>query len=155
MPRLKVLLTVTTYPLPSRSYDELVCTAGVLEDGTWLRIYPIPLSFLFDLKKSGKVNNVKYTWEELELNKRTDDFRPESHSPKHYDFRDVVIHQPRLNTDSNWLRRKEFCLKNVYTNFAQLIEDSKAPKNKSLATFKPTAVIGFEWEEDEREWKDE
>jgi hypothetical protein len=27
MPRLKVLLTVTTYPLPSRSYDELVCTA--------------------------------------------------------------------------------------------------------------------------------
>jgi len=155
MPRLKVLLTVTTYPLPSRSYDELVCTAGILEDGSWIRIYPIPLSFLFDLKKSGKVNNVKYTWVELELNKRSDDFRPESHSPKHYDFRDVAIHEPRLNTDSNWLRRKEVCLKNVYTNFAQLIEDSKAPKNKSLATFKPTDIIGFEWEEDEREWKDE
>src|ERR1700748_2476240 len=97
MPRFKVLPTVTTYPLPSRSYDELVCTAGVLEDGSWIRIYPIPLSFLFDLKKSGRVNNVKYTWVELELNKRSDDFRPESHSPKHYDFRDVVIHEPRLN----------------------------------------------------------
>jgi hypothetical protein len=155
MPRLKVLLTVTTYPLPSRSYDELVCTAGVLEDGSWIRIYPIPLSFLFDLKQSGKVNNVKYTWIELELNKRQEDFRPESHSPKHYDFRDIVIHEPRLNTDGNWLKRKEYVLKNVYTDFTQLIEDSKHPKNVSLATFKPTAITDFEWEEDEREWKDE
>lgn len=155
MPRFKILLTVTTYPLPSRSYDELVCTAGILEDGTWIRIYPIPLSFLIDLKQSGRVNNVKYTWVELELDKRKDDFRPESHSPRYYDFRDIVIHEPRLNTDSNWLKRKEHCLKKVYTNFAQLIEDSKAPTNISLATFKPSSVTGFEWEEDEREWKDE
>jgi hypothetical protein len=28
MPTTKLLLTVTTYPLPSRSYDELVCTAA-------------------------------------------------------------------------------------------------------------------------------
>jgi hypothetical protein len=155
MPRLKVLLTVTTYPLPSRSYDELVCTAGVLEDGSWIRIYPIPLSFLIDLKHSGKVNNVKYTWIELELNKRTDDFRPESYSPRHYDFRDIVIHNPRLGTEYNWIKRKEFCLKNVYTNLGKLIADSKDPRNTSLATFKPTEILGFEWEEDDREWKDE
>src|SRR5690606_23732866 len=117
MPRLKVLLTVTTYPLPSRSYDELVCTAGVLEDGSWIRIYPIPLSFLIDLKQSGKVKNVKYSWIELELNRRQDDFRPESHSPKHYDFRDIIVHEPRLGTEGNWMKRKEYCLKNVYTNF--------------------------------------
>lgn len=155
MPKLKVLITVTTYPLPSRSYDELVCTAGVLEDGTWIRIYPIPLSFLFDLRQSGKVNSVKYTWIELELNKRSDDFRPESHSPKYYDFRDIKIYEPRLGTEGNWLKRKEFCLKKVYTDFSQLIEESKAPTNTSLATFKPTSVVDFEWEEDEREWKDE
>lgn len=151
----KVLITVTTYPLPSRSYDELVCTAGVLEDGSWIRIYPIPLSFLFDLKQSGKVKNVKYTWIELELNKRTDDFRPESYSPKHYDFRDIIIHEPRLDTEGNWFKRKEFCLKNVYTDFSKLIDDSKEPKNISLATFKPSSVLAFEWEEDNREWKDE
>lgn len=43
MPRKKVLITVTTYLLPSRSYEELVCTAGILEDGSWIRIYPVPL----------------------------------------------------------------------------------------------------------------
>jgi hypothetical protein len=154
MARKKVLITVTTYPLPSRSYDELVCTAGVLEDGTWIRIYPVPLSFLLDLKGSGKVNNVKYTWIELELIKRTDDFRPESFSPKHYDFRDLTLYN-RLDTESNWQLRKDICLKKVYTSLTQLIEDSKAPSNISLASFKPTEITGFEIEEDEREWKDE
>jgi hypothetical protein len=154
MARKKVLISVTTYPLPSRSYDELVCTAGVLETGEWIRIYPVPLSFLLDLKGSGKVNNVKYTWIELELNKRTDDFRPESFSPRHYDFRDLALHN-RLDTEGNWQLRKDFCLQRVYTNLTQLIEDSKEPKNVSLATFKPTEIKGFEIEEDDREWKDE
>lgn len=154
MAKKKVLLAVTTYPLPSRSYDELVCTAGVLENGDWIRIYPVPLSFLLDLKGSGKVNNVKYTWIELELNKRADDFRPESFSPKHYDFRDLIIHN-RMETESNWQLRKDSCLKKVYTNLTQLIEDSKAPTNVSLASFKPTDITAFEIEEDEREWKDE
>lgn len=117
-------------------------------------VYPVPLSFLIDLKGSGKVNNVKYTWIELELNKRTDDFRPESHSPKHYDFRDLVVHQ-HIGTERNWEFRKEFCLQNVYTNIDQLIEELKTPTNRSLATFKPTEIIGFDIEEDAREWKDE
>lgn len=154
MPRKKILITVTTYPLPSRSYDELVCTAGVLENGDWIRIYPVPLSFLIDLKGTGKVKNVKYTWIELDLNKRQDDFRPESYSPVNYDFRDIVIGN-RINTDGNWLLRKQYCLKNIYTNKNKLLEDSKAPKNISLATFKPAKVLGVEFKEDDREWKDE
>lgn len=152
MPGIKVLITVTTYPLPSRSYDELVCTAGVLEDGSWIRIYPVPLSFLIDLKQGGKIKAVKYTWFELELNKRKDDFRPESHSPKHYDFKDMKI-LARLDTKSNWLERKKYCLANVYTSMNQLIQDSKAPKNISIATFKPTKIKKFDIDEDERDWK--
>lgn len=153
MTRKKVLITVTTYPLPSRSYDELVCTAGVLENGDWIRIYPVPLSFLTDLKGSGKLKRVKYTWIELDLNKRKDDFRPGSHSPVNYNFKDIAIGE-RINTDGNWAVRKEYCLKKVYTNKTQLLEDSKAPDNISLATFKPSKILGLEIEEDEREWKD-
>ena len=101
---------MTTYPLPSRSYDELVCTAGFLEDGTWIRIYPVPLSFLKEVKKN--TNFKKYTWIELDVKQRTDDFRPESHSPNNYDIRIINT----LNTDNFWQERKEICLKNVYTN---------------------------------------
>ena len=32
----KVLITVMTYPLPSRGYQELVCTAGITEEGKWV-----------------------------------------------------------------------------------------------------------------------
>ncbi len=154
MARKKVLITVTTYPLPSRSYDELVCTAGILENGDWIRIYPVPLSFLIDLKGSGKVYNVKYTWIELDLNKREDDFRPESHSPANYDFKDIIIGET-INTNGNWASRKDYCLNKVYTNKAHLLNDSKDPKNISLATFKPSKILGLEIEEDDRDWKDE
>ncbi len=37
----KVLITVMTYPHPSRGYQELVCTAGVTESGEWIRLYPV------------------------------------------------------------------------------------------------------------------
>lgn len=154
MPRKKVLITVVTYPLPSRSHDELVCTAGVLENGDWLRIYSVPLSFLLGQRRTGKIKSFKYTWLELNLNQRTDDFRPESYSPKNYDFRDLKI-LDRIDTKINWAHRKQYCLKNVYVNLRQLIHESKAPSYKSLATFSPTSIEGLEIEETDREWKNE
>ena len=38
----KVFITVKTYPTLSKKYNELVCTAGILDDGSWVRIYPLP-----------------------------------------------------------------------------------------------------------------
>ena len=150
----KLLITVTTYPLPSRSYDELVCTAGITEQGDWIRIYPVPLQFLKGLRKDGKVKSYKYTWIELDLKKRTDDFRPESHSPNDYSFKDILVHG-ELGTDNNWAERKNYCTKKVYTNLSKLISDSQNPSNISLATFKPSEFLGFDIEDDEREWKKE
>jgi hypothetical protein len=150
----KLLITVTTYPLPSRSYDELVCTAGVTEQGDWIRIYPVPLQFLKGLRQDGKVKSYKYTWIELDLKKRTDDFRPESHSPYDYSFKDLLVHGD-IGTNNNWEERKKYCIKKVYTNLKQLIDDSQSPKNISLATFKPSEFISFDIEDDEREWKKE
>jgi len=154
MARKKVLITVTTYPLPSRSYDELVCTAGILEDGSWIRIYPVPLEFLKGLKKDGKLQSFKYTWIELDLKKRSDDFRPESHSPMSYSFKDMEVHE-KIGTEKEWAFRKKFCLNDVYTSMDALIAESKDPTNKSLATFKPTQILGLDIEKEDREWKKE
>lgn len=151
MPRKKVLITVTTYPLPSKSYAELVCTAGITEDGDWIRIYPIPLRFLSKLKKDGILITTKYTWIELDLTKRLSDFRPESYSPIHYDFRDLEIGD-RINTDNNWRDRKSYCLHNIYTNTTTLINDANSDSCVSLATFKPADIISFNHERDDRDW---
>ena len=145
MAKFRVLIIVTTYPLPSRSYYELVCTAGVLEDGSMIRIYPVPFRFL---------EYHKWEWVELELikHKHKEDFRPESYRPKQPDLSDLVVIR-KINTEQDWYERKQACLKHVYTNLTNLIEDSREPNNVSLATFKPKRLTKFIVENDDREWK--
>lgn len=53
----RVFIVVKTYPTISRKYDELVCTAGILDDGSWVRIYPFPFRKL-DYEQRYK----KYQW---------------------------------------------------------------------------------------------
>lgn len=149
---MRVLLTVTTYPLPSRSYDELVCTAGVREDGSWVRIYPVPLSFLMNLKNSGRLPVRKYTWLEVDLERRKDDFRPESHSPVNRDF-DAIQVREHIGPERHWAERKKVCLQNVYTDLGQFIAASQEPTNVSLATFKPARIHELVIEKEDRDWK--
>ena len=149
--RKRVFITVKAYPLPSRSYTELVCTAGLLEDGTWIRIYPVPFRFLEDKSKYQK-----YQWIDIDLIRNTEDFRPESYRPANPDLSDIEIVQVvGTGIHRDWKVSREYCCKEVYTNLTTLIEDSKKPKLKSLATFKPTRILGFKVEEDEPEWKDQ
>ena len=149
--RVEVLITVKAYPLPSRSYDELVCTAGITSGGKWIRIYPVPYRFLKDDKQYKK-----YEWLKISLKKRhPSDFRLESYSPVYRDLSDVT-HYDHLGTAQYWKRRKQVILENgppIYKNITRLIEDSQEPDNVSLATFKPTKVLNFEWEDDSREWE--
>ena len=114
----------------------------------------MPLSFLLGQRKSGKMESFKYTWIELDLDERTDDFRPESYSPRNYNFKDLKLYE-WIDTKGNWALRKDLCLKNVYTNLELLIDESKAPTNRSLATFKPTSIQKLEIQKDDREWKNE
>jgi len=146
MPKTKVLITVKTYPTISKKYDELVCTAGFREDGSWIRIYPVQFR-----KKSYNEQYKKYDWVEADLVKNTSDFRPESFRPKTHETKfEEVGH---LNTDSNWLKRKEIVLKNVKNDMEALIVEAKDKDIcTSLAVFKPTKVIDFVYKEVEREW---
>lgn len=142
----KVLITVKTYPTISSKYDELVCTAGFREDGTWVRIYPVPFR-----KRAYTEQYKKYDWIELDLVKNTSDFRPESYRPKSIDTEiNVVGH---IDTKSNWEERKKICLGKIYYNLTELIAEAK-DKNicTSLAVFKPTEILDFYAEPVEREW---
>ena len=142
----KVLITVKTYPTLSVKYDELVCTAGFREDGSWIRIYPIPFR-----KKSYNEQYRKYDWIEVDLVKNESDFRHESYRPKTIDTEINVI--GHIDTTGNWEERKKFCLGKIYYNLTELIAEAKV-KNicTSLAVFKPAKVLDFYTEPVEREW---
>lgn len=146
MAKTKVLITVKTYPTISGKYDELVCTAGFLEDGTWVRIYPVAFR-----KKTYGEQYKKYDWIEIELEKNTSDFRPESYRPHSHDADIAII--GHIGTENNWTERKRIVLGKVYQDLNVLIAEAK---NKaictSLAVFKPSKILGFTAEEVEREW---
>jgi hypothetical protein len=145
----KVLIAVKTYPTLSTKYDELVCTAGFLEDGSWVRVYPIPFRKLDYEKRYSK-----YDWVEIDLVKNASDFRPESRKPRSIETAfNVVGH---IDTKNSWRERKDIVLKKVYTNLSKLIVEAKDKKQSvSLATFKPTKILAFVIEPSEREWNRE
>ena len=146
LPKAKVLITVKTYPLPSRSYTELVCTAGLLNGEKWIRMYPIPFRFLQDQKQYPK-----YAWVNIDLIRNTKDFRPESYRLKNENF--SVLE--KLGTSDSWAVRKSFIQKEVFTSMEDLIALAKGMTKKSLATIKPKEIVGFQIKPDEREWKKE
>jgi hypothetical protein len=146
--RKRVLITVKTYPTLSSKYDELVCTAGFLEDGSWVRIYPIPFR-----KKAYDEQYNKYDWIEVNLTKNTSDFRPESYRPYSYNSEIKIDGHIDTGKRRNWAKRKEIVLQNVSYDMSKLIEEAKDQSTcTSLAVFKPQDIIDFEIEEVEREW---
>ena len=142
----KVFITVKTYPALSMKYAELVCTAGILDNGTWVRIFPMPFRKL-DYESKFK----KYQWIELPLQKSTADYRPESYEVA--DWTKIRVLGEVLDTKNSWRGRRDiiFAKNKVYHDLTELIDLAK--KNKlSLAVFKPTRISDFIYEPVEREW---
>ena len=97
--KIRVLITVKTYPIPSKTYDELVCTAGVTEDMEFIRLYPINFRELpFEQQYR------KYQWIEVEVEKHKGrDTRKESYRPVGDSIR--LIGEPIPTHKGDWSDR--------------------------------------------------
>ncbi|MFC2131368.1 hypothetical protein ACFLSQ_08025 [Bacteroidota bacterium] len=148
---MKVLITVKAYPSIAKKYNETVCTAGITEDGKWIRIYPIPYRLL-DYENQFR----KYEWIELDLVRNKSDFRPETYRPKDIqlkDFKSLGFIKP---DGASWTERRPLVLKKVYNSLNELIAQAKDKQIcTSLATFKPSKILDFVYKETEREWSSE
>ena len=136
MKKERILVTVKTYPTISSTYVELVCTAGLNEEGQWIRLYPIPFRTL-----SAEEQYRKYDWIECELIRNTTDLRIESHKP--FDPHDIqqVGH---VGTENGWKKRNELVLDqaDVCEDLASLISRAKTDRI-SLAVYKPKEITDF------------
>jgi len=141
----RLLVTVKTYPTLSGKYIETVCTAGVREDGTWVRLYPVPFRKL-DQKDRYKL----FDWIECRLERNRSDPRPETFRPLNWNELRCVGH---LDTQNQWRERRSILLKTarVCDTLEELIRGAKA-NEISLAVFRPSCIVDFVCEEDEREW---
>lgn len=142
---LKVLITVKTYPIPSKKYDELVCTAGVKENGEFVRLYPINFR---DLPYDKQYK--KYQWVELLVERHAGrDVRKESYRPDCDSIR--LIGRPIPSNPGNWAERAKYALARKSRSMEDLFEQQQRDRT-SLGVFKPRAVTDLVISKDAPEW---
>lgn len=144
----EVLITVMTYPLPSRGHQELVCTAGITRAGEWVRLYPI------DYRYRPKEHQFhKYQWIEIDLEPRGagNDARKESRKPRLDTIR--ILGEP-LSTANQWAERRQ-CIDSLthhtVNEYRRLYDTDKT----SLGIVRPSRVLDMKIEPAERTWKPE
>jgi hypothetical protein len=142
----RLLILVKTYPTLSTKYGETVCTAAMRDDGSWVRLYPVPFRRLGETEQYRK-----YDWLECRIARNTLDRRPESYRPVDESELQAVAH---IGTQDQWHERRQLVLgkAKVSDKLDELIHGAK--RNEiSLAVFKPAKVIDFIVEREEsRDW---
>jgi hypothetical protein len=100
--RKRILITVKTYPHPSLTYDELVCVAGITDDGQWIRLYPVDY-----LNLPGEARFKKYQWIEVDVEPWgvNNDQRVESRRPRLQTLE--VVPGPSVSRSYRWRARRE------------------------------------------------
>lgn len=133
----KIFIVVKTYPNLSRKYQEVVCTAGITDEGEWIRLYPIPFRYL-----DREIQYEKYSWIETRI-KRTNDHRIDSYHPD-LDYFKVI---EKVSTEHNWHRRKDI----IYPTVSQSIEHMQScydQEKRSLGIFKPKEIYDLKISKD-------
>jgi len=142
---LKVLITIKTCPIPSKKYDELVCTAGVTESGDFIRLYPINFR---DLPFSQQYK--KYQWIEVDavkhvgIDSRKESFRPNCDGLK-------ILGNPIPTKKGDWSERAKYVLLKKSDSIEELAKQQKKDKT-SLGVFKPRKISELEITQDTPDW---
>jgi hypothetical protein len=137
----RILIWGKTYPELSSKYQETVCTGGTLENGNFIRLYPIPFRYLSD-----DLIFTKYQWIKAKIKKSEEDPRPESYK---VDPESIVV-QERIPSDKfEWFQRKQHVLKNG-ANCFDTVEDlilQNREENTSIGFVRPHKIHNIYSEE--------
>jgi len=98
----RLLILVKTYPTLSTKYGETVCTAAMREDGSWVRLYPVPFRRLNETEQYKK-----FDWLECRIVRNTQDRRPESYRPVDQSELQPIAH---IGTEDEWGERRKIVL---------------------------------------------
>jgi hypothetical protein len=129
----KFLIWGKTYPEFSKTYYETVCTGAVdAETGRLVRIYPVTLRYMKEPFKA-------YDWIEVEAERNTSDFRPESFRIRQ-DTLKVVGHID-TKKKGDWPERRRWILgpKNVFAS-VEALQAAEAADHTSLGLIRPKEI---------------
>ena len=146
----RILVLCKTYPSPSAMHAETSCVAGMEEDGSLIRLFPVPFRLIDD-----EAQFKKWQWITARVERTSKDARPESHRI----FVDTIIpDRAPLPTRGGWQARRTWLDKlQTFDDFAAL-EAARVSRGTTLGLLRPTSVSGLEitptdrpdWTDDER-----
>ncbi len=132
----RVLLTVKAYPERSKKYGACVCTAGITDDGDFIRLYPIP----FETFRGGK-RVPKYSWITVECEKASEYLNRKESYRVRYETLKIEGHVP-TGHDKSWNERNRIILPLMAGSMEELELRSNVD-NTSLGIIKPRAITDF------------
>jgi len=141
----RVLVTVKTYPTPASKGAEVSCTAGITDDGKWIRLFPIPFRFM-----GGDRQFDKYQWIEVAA-KKSSDPRKESFE---VDIDTLKILGEPLPRKDAWKARKEIIL-TLQAQSLCYLQKTRKQTGDTLGIFKPKTIHKFIIEPDTPDWTPE
>lgn len=137
----RILVTVKAYPEKSRKHGTAVCTAGITDDGEWIRLYPMPYtSFL------GADKIQRYDWIEAECEKVIDEKlgRKESYRVRDGSVRivDRSLSLSKISGKAPWEKRNSIILPRIDPSL-EFLEQQFQEDKTSLGLIKPSEVRNF------------
>lgn len=139
----RVLVTVRTYPIPARKDIEVSCTAGVTDDGKWVRLFPIPYRFLEPDKRFRK-----YQWIDVEVIKARSDNRPESYKLN----LDTIKIGSIVSPANQWDARKKLIFPLKRSSLCELKREQQREGFPTLGLFKPKKINRLRIISSDAEW---
>ena len=125
------LMLVKTYPIPSRTYEETVCCAGIdAETRDWIRMYPVNFRSLAEYAKFKKWQFIEATWV-----RSTNDARPESRKV----HQDSIRAGEFLKPGRGWGERMRW-LEPLIDPSLETLKTEQLRTGKSLGALRPKRV---------------
>lgn len=142
----RVLIVVRTYPVPAHKGIEVSCTAGVTDDGKWVRLFPVPYRFLQDDQRFAK-----YQWIEVDTLKARRDSRPESFN---LNVETLKMFE-KVSTADGWRKRKEILKPLMRASMCAIKNEWEENRSPTLGLFKPAKITRLILEPDDADWTTE
>jgi hypothetical protein len=146
----RILILAKTYPSPSAQYVETTCVAGISQDGSMRRLYPVP----FRMIEEGQQFK-KWQWIDVRIEKANKDHRPESYKL----YVDTITCGDVIDSKKDWASRWEWLDKIPAFDSVDAIESGRLGDGLSVVLLRPKRLIALEinkarntdWTEEEKE----
>lgn len=144
--RTRVLITVKTYPHPSKGSVEVVCCAGVTDSYDMVRIYPVDFRY-----RDKQQQFSKYQWIEVDLapRPRNKDWRKESRQPLLHTLK--LLDEVGTGKKHDWLERRKVVDRVQDHTVLELMGLYDADRT-SLGIVRPMEVLDLEVEKCSAKW---